>query len=285
MTFPYEFHLLGLRLHPHAVMEICGYTGGSQLYFFLRRREKRLAPPVPIEANLWLLVGCVFGALFGAKILALLESWREIQAEVAAGNTIALLAGKTIVGGLLGGWIGVEIAKRIQGIRRSTGDLFVFPLIIGIALGRVGCFLTGLADHTCGIATNLPWGIDFGDGIRRHPTQLYEIFWLLEMGVLLTVMKVVRARKARWFSVLDVSGSLFRLFLIGYFGFRFFVEFIKPSDKPLLGLSAIQATCLVAVIVCVVQLIRSKRRGDDLKALERLPADNEVPPTPIAEGT
>src|SRR5688572_7485589 len=105
MTFPYYFHLFGLQLHPHMVMEICAYTGGSQLYFLLRRRAKQLMPPVPIEANLWLLVGCIFGALFGAKILALLESWREIQAEVAAGNTIALLSGKTIVGGLLGGWI------------------------------------------------------------------------------------------------------------------------------------------------------------------------------------
>src|SRR6476469_9337118 len=122
MTFPYYFHLFGLQLHPHPVMEVIAYTGGSQIYFFLWRRARKLEPPVPIEASL-----CILGALFGAKILALLESWREVSTEVAAGNTAALLGGKTIVGGLIGGWIGVEIAKKVQGIRRSTGDLFVFP--------------------------------------------------------------------------------------------------------------------------------------------------------------
>jgi phosphatidylglycerol:prolipoprotein diacylglycerol transferase len=163
MTFPVYFNFAGFQLHPHAVMEVLAYTGGSQIYFFLRRRAKRIAPPVPIEANLWILVGCIFGALFGAKILALLESWREVSAELNAGNAAALLGGKTIVGGLIGGWIGVEIAKKAQRIRRSTGDLFVFPLIFGVAVGRIGCFLTGLADHTCGVATSLPFAIDFGD--------------------------------------------------------------------------------------------------------------------------
>ena len=74
-----------------------------------------------------------------------------------------------IVGGLLGGWAGVEIAKRVLRIRYSTGDLFVFPLVVGMSIGRVGCFLTGLDDHTCGTWTGLPWAVDFGDG-PRHPT-------------------------------------------------------------------------------------------------------------------
>jgi prolipoprotein diacylglyceryltransferase len=253
MTFPYFLHAFGLQLHPHPVMEVLAYTGGSRIYFFLRRRARKLETPVPIEANLWILVGCIFGALFGAKILALLESWREVSTAIAAGNTAALLGGKTIVGGLIGGWIGVEIAKKAQGIRRSTGDLFVFPLIFGIAVGRVGCFLTGLADHTCGIASSLPFAVDFGDGVRRHPTQLYEIAWLIMLGIALALWR--RSRRNR-----IASGVLFRLFLIGYLGFRFLVEFIKPSDKLLLGLSAIQIACLMTVIVCAIQLRPSRTR-------------------------
>jgi len=273
MSFPYYFHLFGLQLHPHPVMEVIAYTGGSQLYFFLRRRARKLEPPVPIEANLWILVGCIFGALFGAKILALLESWREVSTEVAAGNTAALLGGKTIVGGLIGGWIGVEIAKNVQGIRRSMGDLFIFPLIFGIAVGRVGCFLTGLADHTCGIATSLPFAIDFGDGVLRHPTQLYEIAWLIMLGIALALWRRLRRNRI-------ASGVLFRLFLIGYLGFRFLVEFIKPSDKPLLGLSAIQTACLITVIVCIAQLFRARRREAQLPH-----SNNELPAASIPEGT
>src|SRR5688572_21906175 len=107
VTFPVEFNVFGTHLHPHPVMEVLAYSGGAQLYFFLRRRSRRLQPAVPLEANLWILVGCVFGALFGAKLLAIAEGWSEYAREIATGNWPALLGGKTIVGGLLGGWAGV----------------------------------------------------------------------------------------------------------------------------------------------------------------------------------
>jgi len=115
--------------------------------------------------------------------------------------------------------------------------LFVFPLIIGMAIGRIGCFLTGLADHTYGVATSLPWGIDFGDGIRRHPTQLYEIVFLLALG---SVLLVVRRR-------LTESGDLFKLFMVAYLGWRFAIGFIQ-LEIPLAGLSAIQWACLATLI-------------------------------------
>ena len=92
------------------------------------------------------------------------------------------MAGKTIVGALIGGLITVEWAKRRLGIAHRTGDLFALPLCLGIAIGRVGCFLTGLEDHTVGVRTTLPWGIDFGDG-PRHPTQLYEILFVILLGL------------------------------------------------------------------------------------------------------
>ena len=93
----------------------------------------------------------------------------------------AALGGKTIVGGLHGGWAGVELAKWRLGIRHSTGDVFVFPLIFGMSVGRIGCFLTGLPDHTYGNHTSLPWAVNFGDG-PRHPTQLYDIVFLCLLG-------------------------------------------------------------------------------------------------------
>jgi phosphatidylglycerol---prolipoprotein diacylglyceryl transferase len=89
------------------------------------------------------------------------------------------MGGKTIVGALIFGLISVELIKRYIGLRQSTGDLYAIPLALGIAIGRIGCFLTGLSDNTYGTPTNLPWAINFGDGIPRHPTQLYEIAVLL----------------------------------------------------------------------------------------------------------
>ena len=92
-----------------------------------------------------------------------------------------LVGGKTIVGALVGGLISVELAKRYIGLRTSTGDLYAIPLALGIAIGRIGCFLTGLSDNTYGTPTNLPWAVNFGDGIPRHPTQIYEIIFLLAL--------------------------------------------------------------------------------------------------------
>ena len=66
------------------------------------------------------------------------------------------MGGKSVVVGLLGGFVAVEWVKRRIGVRRSTGDLFVIPLAVGIAIGRIGCFLTGLDDHTHGLPADLP---------------------------------------------------------------------------------------------------------------------------------
>jgi phosphatidylglycerol:prolipoprotein diacylglycerol transferase len=94
-------------------------------------------------------------------------------------NPAYLMGGKTIVGALIFGLISVELMKRYIGVRQSTGDLYAIPLALGIAIGRIGCFLTGLSDNTYGTPTTLPWAINFGDGIPRHPTQLYEIVFLM----------------------------------------------------------------------------------------------------------
>lgn len=224
-------------------MEVIAYTGGFQIYLRQRRRWPRTE--VGAEQNMWLIVGAIFGALFGSKILAWLESAPEYwphRHELAA-----WVGGKTIVGGLLGGWMGVEIAKKIQRIRHSTGDAFVFPLIFGMAVGRIGCFLTGVADHTHGNPSNLPWAIDMGDGIRRHPTQLYDIAFLCLLALALRMRKPFP------------NGRIFRLFLLCYVLWRFTVEFLKPRYT-YGNWSAIQWACGIAGAVLILGIARSNRR-------------------------
>lgn len=238
MSFPVYLNLFGLCLHPHIVLEGFGYFVGARVYFLHRRRSPRVA--LPLEKNLWLLVGCVFGAWLGSKALAWAESpafyWSLRQ------DPRALLGGKTIVGGLLGGWAGVELAKYFLHIHRSTGDLFVYPLAIGTAIGRIGCFLTGLSDRTYGIATALPWGVDFGDGVRRHPTQLYESVFVLVLAFII------------WLTTRHhplTAGVLFRLYIAGYLAFRFCIEFIKPREFLLPHLSSIQLASLLGALLAV----------------------------------
>jgi prolipoprotein diacylglyceryltransferase len=243
MTFPLNLEVLGQHPHPHVLFEGLGYFLGARLYFILRRRTGEIA--LPLETNLWLLVGCIFGAWAGSKLLA----WAESPAFYwpLRHDPAALLGGKTIVGGLLGGWAGIELAKRTLGLTRSTGDLFIYPLALGTAIGRLGCFFTGLSDHTYGIATSLPWGVDFGDGISRHPTQLYESVFVLTLAALL------------YFTTRDRTlppGARFRFYFAGYFAFRFAIEFIKPRETPLLGLSAIQLASLLGTALALTSLRR-----------------------------
>jgi len=113
-------------------------------------------------------------------------------------------------------------------------------------VGRIGCFLTGLDDHTYGTPTALPWGVNFGDG-PRHPTQLYEIAFI----ALLAILLALRYRLAY------TNGKTFRLFMAGYLLFRFAVEFIKPTYKPYLGVSMIQVASLIGAIIA----LRAWKRG------------------------
>jgi 7,8-dihydro-6-hydroxymethylpterin dimethyltransferase len=236
VTFPVTISAFGLNAPAHQVLEVAAYASGFRFYLWLRRRWPS-GPATTWEQTGWVLIGAIFGALFGARLLALADAYPVFWPHRA--DWRVLLGAKTIVGAILGGWMGVELAKRRLGIGHPTGDVYVFPLILGMCVGRVGCFLAGLQDHTYGIATTLPWGVDFGDGIRRHPAQLYEIAFLLCSAAFFAWRMKTRRQR----------GCMFSQFLLGYLAFRFFAEFIKPRyPLPLVPLSAIQVACALGVV-------------------------------------
>jgi prolipoprotein diacylglyceryltransferase len=182
------------------VFETLAYAAGYALYKRLRAHS---GDALSDERRWLILAATALGALAGSRLLGLLEQAPRMGFHW---SSLLLPGGKTIVGGLLGGWLAVEIAKPLLGIRTRTGDLFAIPLCVGIAIGRVGCFLAGLADDTYGKPTGLPWAVDFGDGIPRHPTQLYEIVFLLALaGVLWWMSRGPHA-----------NGALFRMFMASY---------------------------------------------------------------------
>lgn len=175
-AFPVYLHLGPYVIHPHFFFEALSYVVAFTVYLLLRRRfGDSLATPLR-----WAMVAAaVAGGALGAKILFWLED-PKLTAH-SLDNPAYLVGGKTIVGALVFGLISVELSKRYIGLGDSTGDLYAIPLALGIAIGRIGCFLTGLSDNTYGTPTHLPWAVNFGDGIPRHPTQIYEIFFLLAL--------------------------------------------------------------------------------------------------------
>jgi phosphatidylglycerol:prolipoprotein diacylglycerol transferase len=230
--FPSYLHIGPLLLHPHLVFEDLAYVAGIALFLWLR---SRIEDPISDSSRWSVTAAAIVGAAVGSKILFWFEDPR--LAIVHWHDPLYLLSGKTLVGALIGGLLAVEAMKSLIGERHSTGDLLAPPLALGIAIGRVGCFLTGLTDNTYGIATSLPWGIDFGDGISRHPTQLYEsIFSLCLFAFLLRML--VRPHRA---------GDVFRVFMVSYFTWRLAVDFLKPEVR-FAGLSSIQWACVAMLV-------------------------------------
>lgn len=220
----------------HTLVEASAYFVGMRL--FLRQR-RRLALPALGDADRSLCIGVA--AIVGAALGAKLGYWIEAPLDAFANfpDWRRLLEGKTIVGALLGGLVGVEVIKRALGVRESSGDAFALPLIVGIAIGRVGCFLAGLDDHTYGNPTTLPWGVDFGDGVPRHPTQLYEIAFLAALALAIQW-------RGRAFAQ---PGDRFRTFMAAYLAFRLLIDAIKPMPFAYFGvLSGIQLLCLGGLV-------------------------------------
>lgn len=220
----------------HTLFEIAAYSLGFRLYLRERRRQA-----LPALASREHAIAVAAGAIIGAALGSKLSYWLYDPAYAFTGfpDWRHLLEGKSIIGALLGGLCGVELAKRLDGVRGSTGDAFVMPLVAGMCIGRIGCFLAGLDDHTYGNPTSLPWGVDFGDGIPRHPTQLYEIAFLLAWGGWIA---------ARW-PRFEREGDRFRAFLAGYLAYRLLVEWIRPIPLHYLGLfSGLQLLCIAGLL-------------------------------------
>lgn len=150
------------------------------------------------------------GALVGAWLFGSTNSLRS--ALVTPSHSIA--------GALAGGIIAVELWKWRNGIRHSTGGAFVLPICVGIVIGRFGCLIAGLPDYTYGIPTTLPWAVDLGDGIGRHPVEIYEA---ASMALFTAVYVRARLEGAYW-----AKAQAFHAMIIVYAGQRFAWEFLKP---------------------------------------------------------
>jgi len=177
-----------------------------------------------------------FGTI-GAKIPPLLEN-PTLQ---------TLLFSKSIVGGLLGGTLGVILIKKVLGIKLRLGNIIAPAAALGLTFGRIGCFLNG-----CCLGIPSRWGVDFGDGIRRLPTQLFEAGFHLTAFFILHFL----GRKIR------TPGVLFQSYILVYFIFRFFLEFIRVNPIFWQGLTIYQLLSLAGIIWMGLTLWLRRRRTE-----------------------
>jgi len=231
LRIPFEPYLFGIKINIHLILEYLAFFCSYRYYKYLRSKE---IDHIGDNNRLSIIIGAAAGAYLGSRVVGLLENPLLVMNEK---SIIDILNSKTIMGGLFGGLMGVEIAKKIIGERNSSGDLFTFPIILGIFIGRIGCFLSGTKEFTYGIQTQFPLGMNLGDNVNRHPIALYELIYLLVLFIILQRVKNANFHLNK--------GTLFKLFMICYFGFRFIIEFIKPNTFFIAHLSSIQWLCLI----------------------------------------
>jgi phosphatidylglycerol:prolipoprotein diacylglycerol transferase len=247
-------------------------------YIMLNRDGKRVGWPPELAQDI--VFWAAIGGILGSKIYYLIENIGRGSGDNLAGlwNIIAGIftlspqriaegiqnfgAGLVFLGGLIGGLLAVTLLLRKKKINwLATADVMAPYIILGYAIGRLGCFLVG---DDYGIPTHLPWGIAFENGLppttyhmfqirypwidltgfqpgvlRVHPTQLYEVF---VGGSIFAFLYWFRAR-ARF------AGQVFALYLMLAGTERFLIEFIRTNNHYLVGLTGAQIIGIIMVIV------------------------------------
>jgi len=220
-------HLGEMTVPAYGTFMLLALFAGIVVYMLLARKQ-----PAQGQQRLLLLLAAVIGGVLGAKIPVWVMNWRQIADALP--DIGPILSGRTVVGGLIGGVLGVILMRRRLGIVEPSGNLFAPAIALAIGVGRLGCFLGGCC---FGVAAGVPWAVDFGDGVPRHPTQLYESAFALALFIFLL------ASRRRY----SEPGRLFGIFMIAYFTFRFGVEFLRAGDVTALGLTAAQLVSLGVV--------------------------------------
>lgn len=216
---------------------------------FLLTRQLMPKPPAVAALPRWQRFALAWAVLIGAAAGA------KLGYVVASGSgwfndTVWLTDGKTVTTALVGAYVAVELMKVACHIKVKTGDTYALPLALAMAVGRWGCFFNGCC---YGVPGDVPWAVDFGDGIRRHPIQAYEsLFHLTMAGVLGWIIWKDWLRNLR-----------LKFYLIVYAAFRFVTEWLRPEPVWALGLTFYQWVCLGMIVGLSVQWVadRSQKLG------------------------
>ncbi len=239
-------------------------------YVLIQRdgKERGWPPELAQDLVFWAAVG----GIFGAKVYYLIENIGRGAGENLAGlgDMLAGLftldlgriaegiqnfgAGLVFFGGLMGGMLaGTLLLRRRKMPWLSTIDVVAPYLILGYAIGRIGCFLVG---DDYGTTSNLPWAMAFPNGLPPttvpvHPTQLYEVILGLSIFAFL-----FRMRKR-----ISFEGQLFGLYLMLAGTERFMIEFIRTNRQYLFGFTGAQFFGVAMLAIGAYLLFRMPRRA------------------------
>lgn len=250
--FGFEFHPV---INSYGFMLMMAFYS---CYYFLDKDLNRLGYDAKLASDI--VFAAAVGGILGSKIYYLIENFERVKADPT--GMIFSGAGLVFLGGLMGGTLGVTyVIKKNKLSWIKFADIVAPLLILGYAVGRVGCLLVG---DDYGLPTNVPWGIAFPNGLppstysvfqsyypwvnlegfspgvlKVHPTQIYES--VIGFGIFYYLYQKR--------SKVVIVGSLFFTYLIFAGVERFFIEFLRVNSKYLFGLSGSQLISLIMILI------------------------------------
>ncbi len=242
---PVAFEIFGLSIRWYGILLSSGILVGILLAYYEAKRLG-LNPEYILDLSLW----CVPAAVIGARLYYVLLEWDYYNGDIMRMINIRE-GGLAIHGALIAAVLTGYIFTRVKKISFwQTADIVAPSIIIGQAIGRWGNFVNGEAH---GGPTNLPWGI-MVDGIKVHPTFLYESLW--NLGVF-AILLYYRKKKKK------VNGEIFLLYGILYSLGRFWIEGLRTDSLMFMGLRAAQMISIATIVVfgCILYIIRHRAKN------------------------
>lgn len=241
---PVAFEIFGLSVRWYGILLSAGIMVGILLAY---KEAKRLGkdPDYIIDLALW----CVPAAVIGARVYYVLLEWDYYNGDIMRMINIregGLAIHGALIAAVFTGYIFTRVKKTSF---LESADIVAPSIIIGQAIGRWGNFVNGEAH---GGPTNLPWGI-MVDGMKVHPTFLYESLW--NLGVFAILIFFRRKKKA--------DGEVFLLYGILYSVGRFWIEGLRTDSLYFMGMRAAQLLSLAIIVVfsVIFYMIRHREAG------------------------
>ncbi len=255
--YPIIFQLGPLTIYSYGLMMAIAFLVGGHL------GGKELARKgLPAEAASAMVLWAAVGGLVGARILAIADDWQGFLADPV--GAIFTGSGFVFFGGLIGGFIAVSLSMRSYHLPwLPTVDCISPSLVLGQAIGRIGCELAG--DGDWGIETTLPWGMaypnaivgwNYPPGIRVHPTPIYEA---IAYTAVFAFLWSIRKRPLP-------NGTLFWLYLVLSATARFFIEFIRINPRLAFGLSEAQLISVALAAIGTTMLLLNRANSGPVTA-------------------
>ena len=248
---PFLINFGGFGIRWYALAYIGGLLAG---YWVLRREAGRpgaVMTPAAIDSLLnHVLLGVILGGRHGyvlfynpyfflANPMEIIKVWQ---------------GGMAFHGGLLGVTAAMWLFARKQSVHvLHVSDRVAMVAPIGLFLGRISNFING---ELQGRVSDVPWAMVFanGDGLPRHPSQLYEAAF---EGLVLGAVMLIGARRG-W---LQLRGRLTAVLLLGYGAARFAIEYVREPDAQLgllLGIGTMGQLLCLPMIAAGLYLVRRR---------------------------